>query len=126
VPREFERAVRVGDQIQRELAALLEREARDQSFGLVTVSGVEVSRDLSYARVYVSVLNPACELGTIISALNDAAGHLRHELSRRVRLRSIPRLHFLYDASISEGARLSSVIDEAVASDQRKHRDEHG
>jgi ribosome-binding factor A len=126
VPREFERALRVGDQIQRELAALLEREARDQSFGLVTVSGVEVSRDLNYAKVYVSVLNPTCELAIIIAALNDSAGHLRHELSRRVRLRSVPRLHFLYDASISRGAQLSEMIDAAVASDELKHRDEHG
>jgi ribosome-binding factor A len=126
MPREFSRTVRVGDLVRRELALLLQREGRDHALGMVTVSGVEVSRDLACAKVYVSILNPSRDLAAVVDALNEGAGHLRHELSQRLRLRSVPRLQFVYDASISQGARLSELIDAAVSSDERKHGKKRG
>jgi ribosome-binding factor A len=90
------------------------------------VSSVEISRDLTYAKVYFSVLNPSRDLAAVLDTLNEGAGHLRHELSQRLRLRCVPRLQFIYDASISEGARLSELIDAAVASDERKHGKKRG
>jgi ribosome-binding factor A len=126
MPREFQRTERVGDLLQRELALLLETEVRDRGLGLVTVSGAEVSRDLAYARVHVSVLNSPRDIASVIKMLNEAAGHLRHRLSQRLRLRSVPRLRFVYDASIAQGAKLSELIDAAVAADESKHKETHG
>ena len=125
--KEFARSQRVGDLIQRELASLLEREIPPREFGLVTVSGVEVSRDLAYATVFVTALGEgADDPRAVVGYLNQAAGHLRHELARRLVLRSLPRLRFAFDASVSEGARLSDLIDKAVASDRLKEQDDDG
>lgn len=125
--KEFARSQRVGDLIQRELAGLLEREIPPREFGMVTVSGVEVSRDLAHAKVFVTALGEGTgDPRAVIGYLNQASGHLRHELGRRLVLRSLPQLRFVYDASISEGARLSDLIDKAVASDKLKEQEEDG
>jgi ribosome-binding factor A len=115
MPREFPRTRRVGEQIQREVAAILQEEFKDPRLGMISVSGVEVSRDLAHARVYISVLGGVEDVAETIRVLNKAAGFVRHQLGQRMRLRSVPQLRFLYDGSLAEGARMDALIAEALA-----------
>ena len=116
MPREFSRASRIADQIQRDLSGLIRQEVKDPRVGLVTITAVEVNRDLSHAKVYVSSLAEVAATEQSVEALQHAAGFLRSQLSRTLKLRSVPQLQFLYDASVERGVRLSHLIDEAVAS----------
>lgn len=120
MPREFSRARRVEAQIQRELAQLIQFEVKDPRVGLVTISGVEVSRDFSHAKVFVTVLDAKHPVPEVLAALNHAAGFLRRELGTRMTLRVLPQLQFVYDASVERGANLSALIDAAVAADRDK------
>jgi ribosome-binding factor A len=117
MPREFPRTRRVGEQLQRELATLIHDEINDPRLGMVSVSGVEVSRDLSHAKVFVSTLGTPEQADVSVQVLQGAAGYLRRLLGQRVTLRNIPHLHFKCDRSIEEGARLSALIDAAVRGD---------
>ena len=83
--------------------------------GLVTITTVEVTRDLSHARVFVTSLSET-EAAESVQALTRAAGFLRTRLAQMLKLRTIPELHFVYDASVERGVRLSKLIDEAVQS----------
>lgn len=120
MPRDFPRTRRVGEQIQRELAALIRDEVKDPRVGMVTVSAVEVTRDLAHAKVFISVLGDAGTRDASLAALNKAAGFLRHELGQRMLTRTVPQLRFVYDESIERGSRLSALIDQAVASDKHE------
>ncbi|MFA7387168.1 MAG: 30S ribosome-binding factor RbfA [Thiohalobacteraceae bacterium] len=122
MPRDFPRTRRVGEQMQRELAALIREAVKDPRIGMVTVSGVEVTRDLAHAKVFVTVLGDAEARAGSMAALNSAAGFLRHELGQRMLTRTVPQLRFVYDESIERGSALSALIDKAVKSD--KHGDE--
>jgi len=118
MPQEFSRARRVGDQIQREIAEMLQREVKDPRLGLVTVSSVEVSRDLAHAKVYVTFLDEDEEASQpALKALARAAGFLRSGLARRLKLRTVPELRFVLDTSILRGERLRALIEDAVAHD---------
>ena len=106
------RAARIADQIQRELAELIRLEVRDPRVGLITLTGVELSRDQSHAKVFFTVLGaPSHEAR---EGLQHAAGFLRSELARRLTTRKVPELHFEFDESVERGVRLSRLIDEAV------------
>ena len=120
--REFKRTDRVGAQMQRELAALVRGELDDPRLGLITIQAVRVVRDFSHATIFFTVM--AGELGKIETArvLNDAAPYLRHELGRRMKLRTLPELRFFHDESVEQGERLSSLIEQAVKSDSDKHK----
>ena len=115
MPRGFSRATRLADQIQRDLADLIRLEVRDPRVGLVTITTVEVTRDLSHARVFVTSLSETAAAESV-KALTHAAGFLRSRLAQTLKLRTIPELHFVYDASVERGVRLSKLIDEAVQS----------
>lgn len=124
--REFKRTDRVADQLQKELAVLIQREVKDPRLGMVTVSGVEVSRDLGYADVHVTLLGEDTpeRIKENLKVLKQAAGFLRGQIARRIKLRHVPELRFHYDESVVRGQRLSSLIDEAVESDRVRHGDE--
>ncbi|QRY79590.1 30S ribosome-binding factor RbfA [Pseudomonas sp. PDNC002] len=120
--KEYSRTQRIGDQMQRELALLIQREIKDPRLGLVTITGVDVARDLSHAKVYVTVMGQDDNAEVVkqnTSILNDAAGYLRMHLGKAMKLRTVPQLHFSYDASIRRGAELSALIERAVAEDRR-------
>lgn len=121
--KEFSRSRRVGEQIQRELAELVQRELNDPRLGMVTISAVEVSRDLAVAKVFFTVLNPGHDVAQTLEGLTHATGFLRRELGRRMKLRVVPELRFQYDSSIEEGSRLSALIDKAVSGDSDKNED---
>ena len=117
---DYSRADRVGSLIQRELAELI-RDLKEAPHGLVTVQEVRVSRDLAHAKVFFTVLGG--DPGEALDRLRRSGGHLRHELGHRLRLRSVPELHFAYDTSIEEGERLDSLIEAAVRRDRAQHSD---
>jgi ribosome-binding factor A len=120
VKRNSQRAQRVGDQIQRELAELLRLHVKDPRIGMVTITAVEVSPDLSHAKIFFTHLAGAEQSMGAVEALQHSAGYLRSELARRFKLYSVPQLHFAYDDSIESGLKLSKLIDDALA-DDRKH-----
>ena len=117
MPRDHPRARRIAEQIQRELADLIRLELKDPRVGMVTLTEVEVSRDLSHAKVYFTLLGDAERVAEAGAGLGHAAGYLRSELSHRLQLRTVPELHFAHDASVENGMRLSQLIDRAVAAD---------
>lgn len=120
MPKEFSRSRRVGEQLQRELAQLLQLEVKDPRVAGVTVQAVQVSRDLSYAKVFYTVMADK-DIETVQQGLEKSAGFLRRELGQRLVMRHVPSLMFKYDASVERGSSLSQLIDEAVASDRDKH-----
>ena len=115
--RDFNRTDRIADVIQRELSQLIHQEVKDPRVGMVTISAVEVSRDLSHAKVHVSVMseNLAAES---IEGLNKAAGFLRALLAKRIKLRIIPFLRFVYDDTTIKANYISRLIDEACATEK--------
>ncbi|MBI7256849.1 30S ribosome-binding factor RbfA [Pseudomonas aeruginosa] len=124
--KDYSRTQRIGDQMQRELAQLIQREIKDPRLGLVTITGVEVSRDVAHAKVFITVMgqDDAGKIALNMEILNDAAGYLRMLLGKSMKLRSVPQLNFHYDESIRRGAELSALIERAVAEDGRRHGDE--
>lgn len=116
--REFKRTDRVADQIQRDLAVLIQREIKDPRLGMVTVSHAKVSKDLSYADIYVTVLPLGGQdedeaKAASLKVLNAAAGFLRGELARGIKLRIMPELRFHFDESVERGRHLHSLIESA-------------
>lgn len=124
MPKAFPRTRRVGEQIRRELVPLLRAELRDPRLAMVSMTTVEVSRDLAYAKVYVTMLGDPAERAELLAILNQAAALLRRELGRRMHIRVVPRLTFVYDEAVERGARLSSLIAEVVAADAARHRED--
>ena len=118
MPREYSRTHRVGEQIQRELAALIQNELKDPRLGMISISSVSVSRDFGHAKVYVSVLGSDAQTAESMRVLGHAAGSLRHKLGKSLHMRVIPELHFFLDRSLEEGARIGALIDRAIASDR--------
>lgn len=119
MPQGFSRHQRVAEQIRREIADLLREEIRQANISLLTVTDCEVTRDLSYAKIFYSVLNTS-ERDRAQAWLDSAAGFLRTELAHRMRLRSVPRLSFQFDTSIEHGMQMDALIS-AV----RRQDDEH-
>ncbi len=115
-----QRARRVGDEIQRELAEILRDEVKDPRVGRVTITSVEVTSDLSHAKVFVTHLAGREHAAEAVTALQHTAGFLRSALSHRLSLYSVPQLHFAYDDSIEAGMKMSQLIDEAVSADRKQ------
>ena len=120
MPREFSRSRRVEEQVKRLLAELIRREVKDPRLGPVTVTAVEISKDLGHARVFVTPFAGLGDPAHVVETLQHAAGYLRHELRKAMSLRVTPELDFRLDESIERGARLSRLIDEAVTSDRER------
>lgn len=122
MPSDFPRARRIAEQIRQELADILWREVKDPRVTGVTLTAVEVTRDLEHAKVWFTML--AGERDEVEKALQHAAGFLRTELAHRMRMRLVPKLKFIYDESVTRGVHLSELIDRAVEEDRRHHQDE--
>jgi ribosome-binding factor A len=108
--RQSGRAQKVGDQVQRELSSILHRELRDPRVGMITLTGVEVSPDCTHATVYFTCLDVS-HVPEATQGLRRAAGFLRTQLAKRIKLYTAPELRFVYDESIERGAHLSQLID---------------
>lgn len=113
--KEFDRTERIGAELQRELYQVLRDEVRDPRLANLTIQEVRVARDLSHAKVFFTCF-PADEQGRDQERLLNGrlAGFLRHALAQRVRLRTMPQLHFVHDESIRAGERLSALIEQAA------------
>lgn len=108
------RRARIADQIQRSLADVIRLELRDPRVGMVTLTGIEISRDQSHAKIFFTVLGPPSAAADAQEGLQRAAGFLRSSLAHRMSTRTVPELHFEYDESVERGVRLARLIDEAV------------
>lgn len=120
------RSERVGDQIHRELAQILQFEVKDPRVGMVSLNEVRVSRDLGYADVYFTCVEPDADVSAVEAVLGKAVGYLRTTLASRMQLRVVPRLRFHYDQSVQHGRKLSSLIEAAVESDRDRHQRHDG
>ncbi len=109
------RLSKIGDAIKQDLARLIQMELRDPRLGMVSVTDVEVSKDLAHANVYVTTL--AEDKRASLAALNAAGGVLRSLLAKNLQLRATPKLRFYYDESVDRGRQLSALIDRAIAAD---------
>jgi ribosome-binding factor A len=107
------RPQKLGEVIQRELSELLQRELRDPRVGMITITTVDVSPDLSHAKVFYTTLDPA-HVEEAQKGLTRAAGFLRSQLAKRIKLYTTPELRFSYDESVERGDRLSRLIDSAL------------
>lgn len=124
MPREFSRSRRVEEQILRLLAELVRREVKDPRVGPVTLTAVEVSKDLSHAKVYFMPFDPARRPEEVGEALAAASGFLRALLRKHLTIRHVPTLHFVLDESIERAAKLSALINTAVSRDAATHVDD--
>jgi ribosome-binding factor A len=113
--KDYARTERVAEQIQRELAELIRLEVKDPRVRMVTLTGVEVARDYSHAKVFYTTLEGSSK--AVQQGLERASGFLRSQLAHAMKLRITPQLHFVYDSSVERGVHLSQLIDQAVASD---------
>ncbi|AAM84277.1 ribosome-binding factor A [Yersinia pestis biovar Microtus str. 91001] len=121
--KEFSRSQRVSQEMQKEIALILQREIKDPRVGMATVSGIELSRDLAYAKVFVTFLNVLTDnadpdtVKNGIKALQDASGYIRTLLGKAMRLRIVPELTFAYDNSLIEGMRMSNLVSNVIKND---------
>src|SRR3990170_3426040 len=104
------RARRVAERIAEELATLLQREVADPRLSLLTVTGVEVDRELSYATIYVSSMDPEQPRPDILQALEGAQGFLRSRLAQITQLRPFPRLRSRWDPPLDQGRRVDELL----------------
>lgn len=115
--KDFSRSDRISEQIRRELADLLQFEVKDPRVSMVTIIEVEVSGDIAHAKIYFSapVYDNPQALAELQKGLDKSAGFLRSQLGKRMMVRTVPQLHFIYDTSIDHGMKISKLIDEALA-----------
>lgn len=121
MPKEFSRTQRVAQQLQKELAMILQREVRDSRLGMVTISDVEVSRNLAYAKVFVTFLCIGEQTPeSCLAALREHEVQIRMMLGKQIRLRLTPEIRFYYDNTLVEGMRMSNLVTEVINSDKRR------
>ena len=127
MPKDYSRTRRVGEQIQREMAQLVQQEIKDPRLGIVTISAVKLSKDMSHANIFFTILgdgekNDKNTIDETVKILEGAAGFLRHELAKRMQLRIVPHIHFKYDESIAYGNDLSALINKAMGMENPENR----
>ena len=125
--REFSRTDRVGQQVHKEVASILQNEVKHRipELIMVTVSGVEVSRDLAHAKIFVTFYdNDDKVVEANLKQLQEQKGMVRSLLAKRLRMRSVPAIHFFRDASLTEGIRISNLVSQTIANDKRRAGEE--
>jgi len=132
--KEFSRTQRVGDHIQKELAIIIQMPVKDAGLGLVTISAVNLSTDLAYAKIFVTCLSmghteseqldnnkdDALDRAEVLAMLNHNAVQFRHQLSKILTTRTVPKLQFMFDESLEQANRLTSLIDALHTEDPQK------
>lgn len=123
--REFKRSDRVAQELKKEVAVILQREVKDPRIGMVTVSDVEVSRDLAYAKIFVTFLfdNDQEAINQGMKGLEKASPYIRSLVCKAMRLRIVPELRFIYDESLVEGMRMSNLVSNVIREDEAKHKE---
>ena len=123
MPREFSRSERMAEQLRRELAEIVRDEINDPRLGFISFTEVRMSRDLSHAVIYCSVLNSEDQVESI-EVLNRAVGFVRKEIARRIRARIVPTLKFVIDDSVTRGVAMDDLIREAIKRDKKNGGDD--
>ena len=121
--REFSRTQRVAQQVHKEVASIIQNEFKHRApdVGMITLSEVEVARDLAHAKIYVTFYeNDAEKVKSDLALLQEAKGFIRTILAKRIRMRNVPALHFFNDSSLNEGIRISQLVSQARAQDDEK------
>ncbi|MEO3679392.1 30S ribosome-binding factor RbfA [Rheinheimera fenheensis] len=120
--KEFSRVDRLSQQMKKEMAVILQREIKDPRLhSMITVSDVEVSRDLSHAKVFVTFLGLADDkVEDNLKILNDASGFVRSLIGKRIQARIVPHIRFVFDESLNEGIRMANLVSNARAEDDRR------
>ena len=123
--REFKRSDRVAQELKKEVAVILQREVKDPRIGMVTVSDVEVSRDLAYGKIFVTFLfdNDQEAINQGMKGLEKASPYIRSLVGKAMRLRIVPELRFIYDESLVEGMRMSNLVSNVIREDEAKHKE---
>lgn len=114
------RAGRVGEQIKKELSGIIQSELKDPRLGFITVTGVDLTNDLSQAKIYLSVMGDEEQKKASLQALTRSTGFLRSELGKRIRLRKVPELIFKFDESIDYGSKIESLLHQ-LSQENSKH-----
>ena len=115
MPREFARSERVAQMVNRHLAVILRSQVKDPRVAELTITEVEVTKDLRQAKVFVTSLqDEEVDIEGAMEAVDRASGFLRRTLAREIDLRHCPSLIFVYDNSIAQGAKMSALIDKAL------------
>ena len=120
MPREFSRHQRLGNEVLRTLSELLRFETKDPRLQGVSLTSVDLSRDLSVARVYFSLLHPDASPEAALEGLERAGGFLRGRLGGAIKIRHVPELRFVHDDSAEQGAKISQLIDSALNPDESR------
>lgn len=107
-----ERAVRLREEIKREVSVIIQRQVKDPRLGMVSVTDVDLSRDFSYCKIFVSILGDENQREQSLAGLRRATGFIRSELGKRLRVRHVPEISFSYDASLEHGARINAILKE--------------
>jgi ribosome-binding factor A len=110
IPVAGNRAARIADVIQQELAELIRKELKDPRLGFVSIVKTEVSADIRHAKIYASVMGDAQQAKDSLKALQSAAGFLRNEVGKVLQIRFTPELHFVLDDSIAHGSRIAQLL----------------
>lgn len=120
--KEFSRMDRLAQQMQQEIAVILQREIKDPRLHtMITVSDVEVSRDLSHGKIYVTFLGMAPEkVQENLNILNEASGYIRSLIAKRIQARIVPTIRFYFDKSLDEGIRMANLVETVRKSDEQK------
>lgn len=106
------RIQRLNEQLKREISAVIRREVRDPRVGVVTVTDVDVTPDLAFARVYVRPMGDDEERASALEGLEAAAPHIRHQLGQDLRIRRVPELHFERDRTLERAMRIEEILEE--------------
>jgi len=121
MPREFSRTRRVEEQLRRDLAELIRHDIKEPGLGMISITEIKVSPDLAHAQIYTTILQDDTDIiEHSMQTLQDYAGRLRSLLGKRMRIRRVPELVFIYDDLIQRGTALNQVIEEAVDGDRKK------
>lgn len=116
---------RLAETLKEEISQLIRVELKDPRIGFVTLTSVDVADDLAHAKVYVSVLGTEDEGKAALEALNRAAGFVRSEIGKRIRLRHVPAIVFKYDPSIQHGAHIAKLLRDVGVSDDSSKDESH-
>ena len=119
---ETRRPRRVGDLLLREVAEILQKNVKDPRVGFVTVTAVEVSADLQVARIYYTVLDPGADRRDVERGLKSASPFIRRGLARRLRLKTVPEIRFVHDASVDRGFRLLEILEDVRHDSEEPHQ----
>jgi ribosome-binding factor A len=115
--KSFHRTDRISAQLRRDIGELVHEAVREHGLPSVSVSDVEVTRDLAHAKIYVTALDASTEK-EVIKALKELAKEMRYQLGKRMKIRSLPELHFVYDASLDRGERIEQLLKDMPPADE--------